>query len=180
MVLPLCREAVSVFCRFSRLGQKTQRTTTEAIGWPKSEHKTTIANSRAKLCEFRQIIDKYLNLAREQKKNTVKDDDDINWSCFLNGPQSAWATPSNECLGYNIKTSDGEARILKIWGMWSSTSLPLLPGPLRLGVVVPVRIQSMGQIKLFKHSTLYKQMTDVKLNCYVIAILETIKLCANK
>ena len=34
--------------------------------------------------------------------------------------------------------------------MWSTSSLPLLPGPLRPGVVVPVRVPSMGQIDLFK------------------------------
>ena len=31
---------------------------------------------------------------------------------------------------YDIKQSDGEAPALEIWGMWSTPSLPLLPGPL--------------------------------------------------
>ena len=39
----------------------------------------------------------------------------------------------NECPGYDIKPSDGEAPALDIWGMWSTPSLPLLPGPLWLG-----------------------------------------------
>ena len=27
--------------------------------------------------------------------------------------------------------------MLELWGMWSTPSLPLLPGPLRTGVVAP-------------------------------------------
>ena len=67
--------------------------------------------------------------------------------------------------------------MLEIWGMWSTPSLPLLPGPLWPGVVVPDRVLSMGQIepfgkkrlellevKLFDHLTVCKQMTDVLLN----------------
>ena len=33
--------------------------------------------------------------------------------------------------------------------MWSTLSLPLLPGPLWPGVVAPNRVLSMVQIKLF-------------------------------
>ena len=37
------------------------------------------------------------------------------------------------------------------------------------------------KIELFDHLIVYKQMTDVLLNCmWYIAILESIKLCANK
>ena len=39
-------------------------------------------------------------------------------------------------------------------------SFPLLPGLLWPGVVVP----SLGQIELFNHLIVYKQMTSVKLN----------------
>ena len=35
----------------------------------------------------------------------------------------------------------------EIWGMWSNPSLPLLPGKLRLRVVVPDRVLSMRQIE---------------------------------
>ena len=36
----------------------------------------------------------------------------------------------NKCPGYD-KQSDGEAPVmLELWGMWSTPSLPLLPGPL--------------------------------------------------
>ena len=36
-------------------------------------------------------------------------------------------------------------------GMWTTTSLPLLPGPLYLGVVVPVRVPPMDQIEICNH-----------------------------
>ena len=36
----------------------------------------------------------------------------------------------NEYPGYDIKPFDGEALALKFWGIWSTASLPLPPGPL--------------------------------------------------
>ena len=39
----------------------------------------------------------------------------------------------NECPGYDTKQSDGEVPVrLELWGMQSTPSLPLLPGPLWL------------------------------------------------
>ena len=38
--------------------------------------------------------------------------------------------------------------MLKLWGMWSITTLPSLPGSLWLGVVALDRILYMGQIEL--------------------------------
>ena len=38
--------------------------------------------------------------------------------------------------------------MLKLWGMWSTQSLPSLPGPLWPVVVAPDRALSMGQIEL--------------------------------
>ena len=35
-----------------------------------------------------------------------------------------------ECPGYDTKLSDGVALVLKLWGMGSIPSLPLLSGPL--------------------------------------------------
>ena len=35
--------------------------------------------------------------------------------------------------------------------MWGIFLLPLLPNPFRPGVVVPVRVPSMGQIDMFKN-----------------------------
>ena len=47
-------------------------------------------------------------------------------------------SPPNECPGYDTKQSDGEVpAVLELWGMWSTPSLPLLPGPLWPGVVAP-------------------------------------------
>ena len=63
-------------------------------------------------------------------------------------------------------SSDSEVPvIMELWRMWSTLSLPLLPGLLWPRVIVPVRVPSMGQIELFNHLTVSKQMTDVKLNC---------------
>ena len=53
--------------------------------------------------------------------------------------------PPNECPEYDIKQSDAEAPVmLELWGMWSTPSLLLLPGPLWPGVVEPDRVLSMG------------------------------------
>ena len=37
--------------------------------------------------------------------------------------------------------------MLELWGMWSTPSLPSLPGPLWPGVVAPDRVLSVGQIE---------------------------------
>ena len=56
-----------------------------------------------------------------------------------------YISPTKEWPGYDIKQSDGEALVHKLWG-----TLPLLPGPLWPGVVAPDRYLSMGQIELFE------------------------------
>ena len=38
--------------------------------------------------------------------------------------------------------------MLELWGMWSTSSLPSLPGLLWPRVVAPDRVLSMGQIEL--------------------------------
>ena len=46
--------------------------------------------------------------------------------------------PANKCPGYDTKQSDGEVPVmLELWGMWSTSLLPLLPGPLWPLVVAP-------------------------------------------
>ena len=51
----------------------------------------------------------------------------------------------NEYPGYDSKQSDGEVPVmLELGGMWSTSSLPLLPGSLWPGVVAPDRALSMG------------------------------------
>ena len=59
---------------------------------------------------------------------------------------------------------------MEIQVMLNTPSLPLLPGPLKAKVVVPVRAPYMYQIELFDHLALCKQMTNVKLNlwCYEV------------
>ena len=54
-------------------------------------------------------------------------------------------TRSNDCSDYDCD------ELLELWGMWSTLSLPLLPGSLLIGVVVSVRVPSIDQIELFNH-----------------------------
>ena len=56
---------------------------------------------------------------------------------------------SNESHGYDITPFDGEAQAVELWGIWSTSSFPLLPDPLWLGVVASDRVLSIGQIELF-------------------------------
>ena len=49
--------------------------------------------------------------------------------------------------------------MMELWGMQSTPSLLLLPGPLWPGVVALDRVISMGQIE----QTVCKQMTNIKL-----------------
>ena len=58
-------------------------------------------------------------------------------------------TPSSKCPGYDTKQSDGEDPALEIWGMQSTLSLPLIPGPLCPEVVSLDRVLSLSQIELF-------------------------------
>ena len=55
----------------------------------------------------------------------------------------------NECPENDIKQSDGEAPVLELWGMRSTSSLPSFLGPPWPGVVAPDRVLSMDQIELF-------------------------------
>ena len=51
-------------------------------------------------------------------------------------------TPPTNILIYDTKQSDSEASVmLEIWEIWSTPSLPLLPGPLWPGVVAPVSVK---------------------------------------
>ena len=53
--------------------------------------------------------------------------------------------PTNACPGYDTKQSDGEVPVmLELFGMRSTPSLPLLPGPLWPGMIAPDRALSMG------------------------------------
>ena len=51
----------------------------------------------------------------------------------------------NECSAYDTKQSNGEDPVmLELWGMQSTPSLPLLPGPLWPGMIAPNRALSIG------------------------------------
>ena len=51
----------------------------------------------------------------------------------------------SECPGFDTKQSDSEVLVmLELYRIRSTPSLPLLPGPLGLGVAAPDRILSMG------------------------------------
>ena len=57
--------------------------------------------------------------------------------------------PPNECPEYDTKKSVARVPVmLEFWGMWSTPSLPLLPGPLWPRVVASDRVLSMGQIEV--------------------------------
>ena len=57
--------------------------------------------------------------------------------------------PTNECLGYDIKQSDAEVPVMmELWRMGSTSSLPLLLGPLWPGVIASDKVLSTGQIEL--------------------------------
>ena len=43
--------------------------------------------------------------------------------------------------------------------------IAITPGSLKPRVVIPDMVPSMGQIELFHHLTVCKQINDVKLNC---------------
>ena len=84
--------------------------------------------------------------------------------------------PTNECPGYDIKPSDGEASALESSRTWSNPSFPLLPGRLWSGVVVPDRVIFMGEIE---QTPCVNKWLMLNCDCY-IEILETMKLCEKK
>ena len=71
----------------------------------------------------------------------------------------------NERPWYNNKLSDGETSLQELWEIWSTPSLPLVPGLLWSRVVVPDRILYMTERELYGILTVSKQMTYDELNC---------------
>ena len=101
----------------------------------------------------------------------------VRWGCrihWLHLFRGVRHTLINECLGYDIKPSDGEAPALKIWGMCSTPSLPLLPGPLWPRGITPHGVLSMSQIE---QTMCANKWLMLNCDCY-LAILETI--CVQK
>ena len=69
----------------------------------------------------------------------------VEYDCF----SAEGLDSQNKCPGYDTKQSDGEVPVmLELWGMWSTSSLSLLPGLLCLRVVAPDRVLSVNQIEV--------------------------------
>ena len=81
----------------------------------------------------------------------------INWLLIIIKVHSAEAVEYIDCissegvsdLDMTQKPSDVETLGLELWGILSTPSLPLIPGPLWPGVVAPDRVLAMGQIDMF-------------------------------
>ena len=61
----------------------------------------------------------------------------VSWGCKILAQLVSWI--------YDTKQSDGEVPVmLGLWRIWSTPSLPSLPGPLLSGMVALDRALSMG------------------------------------
>ena len=71
----------------------------------------------------------------------------VSWGCRIHWLHLCGRVrhPPNECPRYDTKQSDDEVPLmLGLWGIRSTPSLPLLPGPFWPGVGAPERALSMG------------------------------------
>ena len=80
----------------------------------------------------------------------------VDWGCRIH-----WlflcrrVTPPHDWQGYDIKSFDGEAQ-----GIWSTTSLPSLPGPLWPEVVAPDKSPiNRSNRTVWDHLTMCKRMS---------------------
>ena len=73
----------------------------------------------------------------------------------------------NECPIYDTKPMDGGTPVQEFCGIWSTSSLPLLPGSLGSVVVVLDRVTYLGKIQLFDHLIIDKQMIN-GLVCFFV------------
>ena len=110
----------------------------------------------------------------------------VSWGCRIHWLLFCNMCPgydTNMCPGYDTKQSNGEATVmLELWGMWSTSSMLLLPSPYWPGVVALDGVLYMGQIELncvlmlkwilwnrtvltFKVCT-YTKLNCLKLNCF--------------
>ena len=102
-------------------------------------HTHTHTHTQAHTCEKRENICIFSKIFSQ-----------VGWTCWILRLHLCRGIRAlNECPKYDIKNSDGEAPALELWGMWSTSSLPSLTGPLWLGVVAPDRVLYMGQIEMF-------------------------------
>ena len=90
----------------------------------------------------------------------------VSWGCRIHWLHLCRGArlPPYECPGYDTKQSDGEVpAMLELWGMWSTPSLPLLPGPLWPGVVAPDKGPIYG-LNRINSILMLKWIVWVKLN----------------
>ena len=83
------------------------------------------------------------------------------------------ASKKKSCSGYDTKTSDDDASVLELWGIWNTPSLSLLPDSLWSRKAVPVKGLAMGQIKLFSENI----RSEISLKLYWITDLWIHFLC---
>ena len=109
------------------------------------------------ISHFRQKIQSayYKHLRRfvsKQKSLLISVASPIGWGCRIHRLHHCRGIRApNECPGYDIKQSDGEAPVmLEFWGMQIIPSLPSFPGLLQPKMVAPDGVLSMGQIKWFE------------------------------
>ena len=76
---------------------------------------------------FLHMVIKYSYQVFLSNKNKAQSTGVVEYSdCFT----AEWLNPTNECSGYDTKQSGGEIPVMPgLWGMWSTPSLSLLPGP---------------------------------------------------
>ena len=75
----------------------------------------------------------------------------VSWGCRLHRLLLCGRVrpPTNRCLGYDTKQSDGEVLVmLELWRTRCTPPLPFLRGSPWPGMVAPDRVLSMGQIEL--------------------------------
>ena len=74
----------------------------------------------------------------------------VGWSCRIHRLLLCRRVRSPQWVSwYDTKQSNGEVKVmLELWRMQSTSSLPLLPGPLWPRMVAPDRALSMGYIEL--------------------------------
>ena len=91
----------------------------------------------------------------------------VSWDCRIHRLNLCWGVrpPSNQCLGYDIIQSNGEAPALKFWGILSTPSRSLIRGSLWFGVVAPNKVLCMSQTELFDIQAECKQITFATLKC---------------
>ena len=97
-----------------------------------------------KICNWlRNTISCYVVFSSRSKINHYSP---VSWSFWIWRLHLYWGVrppPHNEYPECDTKLSAGEVPVLKLWGMESTVSLPLLPGSLILGVVILIRVLSM-------------------------------------